>query len=414
MTINPDDLLIFKKRKASGSSKDKEEAKDNKEQQKDNNNTTETKQQTPNNAVTTPNVDAKPTQTTQSVESSQQTSTTNTQTTVNNENNPVSTAPKQESQVQSKNIKPAKPPKPMKKGKAEKNKVQTTPSKPKTQEEVLSEKLFQNKSQSLDNGINQKLSKESNSLNLGKTNEYSDLEKNLLTEKDLMTTGTISTSNLETVKEDINKTHSVNGLSCINHPWRSAYALCNYCHRPFCYADLAKENNKNYCLEDLDQITKTQTVLVKKDFIYDYVASIFLFAVAGIFLFYAYQQIHYTTLNFFNSLFSLGLIPFIKTLSLSYIYQLQNPLIVLFSVIAGILLLVKREKATITSALILVIISMVLSYTFLISNTYYFLYSFISCVVCMSIIALGKMNNIGSLHVAEVTEGIEWPRVETF
>ena len=25
------------------------------------------------------------------------------------------------------------------------------------------------------------------------------------------------------------------GLSCVWHPWRPAYAICNYCHRPFCF-----------------------------------------------------------------------------------------------------------------------------------------------------------------------------------
>ncbi len=390
MTINPDDLLIFKKRKTSLSSEQKEENKENKEAPITNN--TKTNQDTSVIVNNTPTSVVKP-------------STQTAQNTINTENNPVNNT-KQNLETQNKKIKPAK------QDKSEKNSNQIA-SNPKTKEEILSKKLFQNTTQSLDSKINQQLSKESNLFDLGKTNEYSDLEKNLLTEKDLMTEESMS-STLETNKEDINKTQSVKGLSCVNHPWRSAYALCNFCHRPFCYADLAKEKNKNYCLEDLDQVTKTQAIFTKKNFIYNYVASIFLFIIAAIFLIYAYQQIHYTTLNFFKSLTSLGLIPFIKTLSINYIYQLQNPLIVLFSIIAGILLLVRREKAVITSALILVILSMALSYTFLISNTYYFLYSFISCVISLSIISLGKMSNIGDLHIAEVTEGIEWPRVETF
>lgn len=393
MSINPDDLLIFKKRKESGLDKRKEE----KEEPQDNKKTEIKQQPVVSSTSSSPNIN--------------QSKTPN--------NKPVTNAVVKNNKVPEKQ-------KSFffgKKSTPEKQKVTSSKStlnisqtpKPKTQEEILSKQLFQNNNQALDNSINQQLSKESTLLNLGKTKEYTDLEKNLLTEKDLNEVDTSNPmSSNENKKEDINKTHSVTGLSCVNHPWRSAYALCNYCHRPFCYADLAKEENKNYCLEDLDQITKTQVVLVKKNFVYNYVASIFLFLVVAILLIYAYQQIHYTTLNFYNGLTSLGLVLFIKTLTFNYIYQLQNPLIVLFSIIAGILLLIRSQKTTILSTLILVILSLVLSYAYLISNTYYFLYAFISCIIGMSIIALGKMNNMGQLHIAEATEGIEWPRIETF
>lgn len=393
MSINPDDLLIFKKRKESGLDKQKEE----KEEPQDNKKADIKQQPVVSSTSSSPNLNQSKTQNNKPV----------TNAVVKNNKVPE----KQKSFLFGKKSTPEK--QKVTSSKSTSN-ISQTP-KPKTQEEILSKQLFQNNNQALDNSINQQLSKESTLLNLGKTKEYTDLEKNLLTEKDLNEVDTSNPmSSNENKKEDINKTHSVTGLSCVNHPWRSAYALCNYCHRPFCYADLAKEDNKNYCLEDLDQITKTQVVLVKKNFVYNYVASIFLFLVVAILLIYAYQQIHYTTLNFYNGLTSLGLVLFIKTLTFNYIYQLQNPLIVLFSIIAGILLLIRSQKTTILSTLILVILSLVLSYAYLISNTYYFLYAFISCIIGMSIIALGKMNNMGQLHIAEATEGIEWPRIETF
>ncbi|MEM0154774.1 MAG: hypothetical protein QW814_02990, partial [Methanothrix sp.] len=39
------------------------------------------------------------------------------------------------------------------------------------------------------------------------------------------------------------------GLSCVWHPWRPAYAICNYCHRPFCFEDIVEQNGHYYCLE---------------------------------------------------------------------------------------------------------------------------------------------------------------------
>ena len=44
------------------------------------------------------------------------------------------------------------------------------------------------------------------------------------------------------------------GLYCAWHPWRSAYAICTECHRPFCYEDIVEYNGKYYCLEDVDKV----------------------------------------------------------------------------------------------------------------------------------------------------------------
>ncbi|WP_088820271.1 hypothetical protein [Candidatus Mancarchaeum acidiphilum] len=44
-------------------------------------------------------------------------------------------------------------------------------------------------------------------------------------------------------------------LMCVWHPWRPAYAICNYCHRPFCYEDLVSHNGNYYCLEDIDKVS---------------------------------------------------------------------------------------------------------------------------------------------------------------
>ncbi len=50
---------------------------------------------------------------------------------------------------------------------------------------------------------------------------------------------------------------------CAWHPWRPAYALCDYCHRPFCFEDLVEAAGLFYCLEDID--TAIQTLNIKGD-----------------------------------------------------------------------------------------------------------------------------------------------------
>lgn len=50
---------------------------------------------------------------------------------------------------------------------------------------------------------------------------------------------------------------------CVWHPWRPAYAICDYCHRPFCFEDLVEAGGLYYCLEDID--TAIQTLNIKGD-----------------------------------------------------------------------------------------------------------------------------------------------------
>jgi hypothetical protein len=44
-------------------------------------------------------------------------------------------------------------------------------------------------------------------------------------------------------------------MNCDIHPWRTAYAICDYCKRPFCYEDIMEYNGAYYCLEDIDKVS---------------------------------------------------------------------------------------------------------------------------------------------------------------
>ncbi len=46
---------------------------------------------------------------------------------------------------------------------------------------------------------------------------------------------------------------AADGLQCTWHPWRSAYAVCEQCHRPFCFEDITASGGDYYCLEDIDK-----------------------------------------------------------------------------------------------------------------------------------------------------------------
>ncbi|MCL5430138.1 MAG: hypothetical protein M1504_01515 [Candidatus Marsarchaeota archaeon] len=47
-------------------------------------------------------------------------------------------------------------------------------------------------------------------------------------------------------------------MSCELHPWRKAYAICNYCKRAFCYEDIVEQGGMYYCLDDVDKVPQAE------------------------------------------------------------------------------------------------------------------------------------------------------------
>ncbi len=48
------------------------------------------------------------------------------------------------------------------------------------------------------------------------------------------------------------------GQRCEWHPWRAAYAICDKCHKPYCYEDISEYNGRYYCLEDIDSVASAK------------------------------------------------------------------------------------------------------------------------------------------------------------
>ena len=288
----------------------------------------------------------------------------------------------------------------------------------KTKEEKKSQKKTASNKKDLEHHITKQINTESAAFEFSKDKKKQELASTLLSENDLMTIKTSGWDEPQNIPSKMNQEKTakepVKGLSCINHPWRSAYAMCAYCHRPFCFADMTKRYDKNYCLEDIDQVTRTPAIKSKRIVAYNYLAGLIFLIGAGIILYNSYPQIHYSVNFIIISIKGIGIVNFVKSITLPYLYSLENTFIVAFSIIGGLLLFFRSNKAVILSVLFIVIITLVVSYNYLESSVNYLLYAFISYILSISIVALGKMSNIGNMSFSEVTEGIEWPKIETF
>ena len=288
---------------------------------------------------------------------------------------------------------------------------QPQPTSTSQQIQQKNKKLFFKNKKHIDDHINKQINKEAMSFDPFKEKNKKELFDSLFTEEEAIST--INYDQEKPLEETKNNKTSVSGLYCIYHPWRKAYAICEYCHRSFCFADLSKNNGKYYCIEDLDHIQRIHAK-TNKHYIYNYLAGIIFFVSAGIILYYSYPQVHYSFFNLINTVKAIGILNFIKSINFAYIYSLQNSLIVLFSIIGGLLLFIKSNKTLIASVLILVSMMLVVSYNYLNSNVSYLLYVFIACLLSLSLIALEKMSDMGDISMQTASDTTEWPKFETF
>ncbi len=129
---------------------------------------------------------------------------------------------------------------------------------------------------------------------------------------------------------------------CAWHAWRPAYAVCNYCHRPFCYEDIEELNNEHYCLEDIDKVSRTHAEGVYTKYTnMSFVASAMLMLVFAVFILSANAQLAYVI----NTVRILGAKTFLTTLNISYETLLLETLLTIVSLVSAIMIVMQSKRA---------------------------------------------------------------------
>lgn len=158
------------------------------------------------------------------------------------------------------------------------------------------------------------------------------------------------------------------GLSCVWHPWRPAYALCNYCNRPFCYEDLVEYKNNYYCLEDIDKVSagkETETTVRYNRL--SMLSALLFVALFVAFLYLDGGQVAYVT-HYANSV---GFFTFLSGINYAYGYPILGFLLSLFSIISGILIFARSDKGFLMGSLTGAFAALLFSYSYIASGTLY-------------------------------------------
>ncbi|MFI5412454.1 MAG: hypothetical protein ACHQX1_01025 [Candidatus Micrarchaeales archaeon] len=138
-------------------------------------------------------------------------------------------------------------------------------------------------------------------------------------------------------------------MSCELHPWRRAYAVCDYCKRAFCYEDIVESGGKFYCLDDIDKLPEAQ----KRSEIIRYnnlslLSSVLFMLVFLLFLYYSYADI----LTLFSNIMKLGPALFMKDLSASQIYLFLGAGVAIISSVAAIAILLNNRLSFLLSSFV--------------------------------------------------------------
>ncbi|MGC8687180.1 MAG: hypothetical protein ACP5RM_00580 [Candidatus Micrarchaeia archaeon] len=158
------------------------------------------------------------------------------------------------------------------------------------------------------------------------------------------------------------------GLYCTWHPWRPAYAVCAYCHRPFCFEDLTEANGNYYCLEDIDKVVAKgdSTVYVKYNNL-GIVSASLLLASFVVFIYFAEPQILYM-IKYSNSV---GILEFLSKFGGNFGYVFLGVLLSILMVVAGVLIFVQSRRSFIVGLFVSFGSVALFSYQYLSTGTMY-------------------------------------------
>lgn len=147
-----------------------------------------------------------------------------------------------------------------------------------------------------------------------------------------------SATKRQTKREKLSR-QAARGLYCSWHPWRPAYAICDYCHRPFCFEDLVEYGRAYYCLEDIDRVVNYSQETYLRYNKLSFVSSTLFLVIFAIFAYYANGQIFYLA----NLINSVGIKSFFTNLNYSYAVSLVEMLLIALSLITGLMLFIQAR-----------------------------------------------------------------------
>lgn len=223
---------------------------------------------------------------------------------------------------------------------------------------------------------------------------------------------------------------SAKGQVCSNHPWRDAYALCNYCKRPYCYADLVAHDKDFYCLEDIDRISLGEVRVGYKRNALTAIASTMLIINAALLAYLTYASMLTIANGFSSGLAASNVQPLqistflgdaskvisaANTLTATYPFQTLYLAIISLNVLAGLSVFVIVKRGFYFGVGVTLFTFFATIYAYLSTGISYMLVASTMAFGGLAILAYSRMSAITyEADEAVPSSYIDWPRPEVF
>lgn len=217
--------------------------------------------------------------------------------------------------------------------------------------------------------------------------------------------------NKRSIESEKAQMEAAKGLTCVNHPWRPAYAISAYSKMPYCYADLVEYSNKFYSVDDIDQVAGKEGSQPRPMNSFIKIGAI-LFMVNSLILFYfTIPQLSFIA-GFLSGVSAQNVL---GSLSTTYSIPLFNLTMSILGFLAGVLILLTEERGLYLSSLVGTLILVGTSFEYLNSYLPYLLGVSLIALIEIVLLAYGRVSaTTGSYSRDIVAPDIEWPKVETF
>lgn len=177
--------------------------------------------------------------------------------------------------------------------------------------------------------------------------------------------GDVESAQVPTPRTGAENRAMAKNLYCVAHPFRHAYMICDFCHRPFCFEDIVEYQKGFYCIEDMDKISTRYTDKLT----YEYSASSLItsFALLAGFLIYLYYA--HSQLAFIVGFMIATPLNFITNIQVSYVVSLLLLLLMVITFGASVYILLGSREGHVTAAVISMLAVMFFVYQYVTIGT---------------------------------------------
>lgn len=217
------------------------------------------------------------------------------------------------------------------------------------------------------------------------------------------------------IKDKAQSREKAKRLYCAWHPWRHAYAICAFCHRPFCFEDTAEYENSYYCIEDIDSVEQKHVEQMESEYnSTSVVSALIMLGAFVIYLYFAGSQL----LFIFNYIFQTGLINFILNVKFGYLFAIAGLIIMLVSMGLALYAIGASRKSHLLGAIVGLMAVTFFSYMYITTGTGYMglmaILEFLAFMGSVYAAATGVKAYDHPTTASESPDMIFWPNVSKF